>query len=163
VERDTTIDLEALGVQSHNLETMDAPFLEEGVWATIKHLPSDKASGPDGFTGRFFKYCWPIIKVDIMAAISYIWAQKFRNLRSLNLAFITLIPKHAAAQNVKEFRPISLIHSFAELVTKVLANWLAGWLQRMVSLNQSAFIKKRFIQDNFMLVQQTARLLHQQK
>jgi hypothetical protein len=145
VERDTTIDLEALGVQSHNLETMDAPFLEEGVWATIKHLPSDKASGPDGFTGRFFKYCWPIIKVDIMAAISYIWAQKFRNLRSLNLAFITLI------------------HSFAELVTKVLANWLAGWLQRMVSPNQSAFIKKRFIQDNFMLVQQTARLLHQQK
>ena len=33
----------------------------------------------------------------------------------------------------------------------------------MVSPNQSAFIKGRFIQDNFMLVQQTARFLHQQK
>jgi len=32
-----------------------------------------------------------------------------------------------------------------------------------VSPNQSAFIKGRFIQDNFMLVQQTARFLHQQK
>jgi hypothetical protein len=33
----------------------------------------------------------------------------------------------------------------------------------MVSANQSAFIKRRFIQDNFMLVQQTTRFLHQQK
>jgi hypothetical protein len=47
--------------------------------------------------------------------------------------------------------------------TKMLANRLAGKLQSMVSIKQSAFIKGRFIQDNFMLVQQTARVLHQQK
>jgi len=44
-----------------------------------------------------------------------------------------------------------------------MANRLAGRLQQMVSPIQSAFIKGRFIQDNFMLVQQTARLLHHQK
>jgi len=44
-----------------------------------------------------------------------------------------------------------------------MANRLAGLLQQMVSPIQSAFIKGRFIQDNFMLVQQTARFLHQQK
>jgi hypothetical protein len=33
----------------------------------------------------------------------------------------------------------------------------------MVSQRQSAFIKDRFIQDNFMIVQQTAKLLHQQR
>jgi hypothetical protein len=33
----------------------------------------------------------------------------------------------------------------------------------MVSPSQSVFIKKRFIQDNFILVQQIAHLLHQQK
>jgi hypothetical protein len=53
--------------------------------------------------------------------------------------------------------------NFAKLVTKLLANRLAGHLQQMVSPNQSAFIKGRFIQDNFMLVQQTARVVHQQK
>jgi len=63
----------------------------------------------------------------------------------------------------KDFRPISLVHSFAKLVTKLLANRLAIRLQQLVSPNQSAFIKGRFIQDNFMLVQQTARFLHQQK
>jgi hypothetical protein len=64
---------------------------------------------------------------------------------------------------VKDFRPISLVHSFAKLVTKVLANRLAGKLNDMISPIQSAFMKGRFIQDNFMLVQQTARFLNQQK
>ena len=65
--------------------------------------------------------------------------------------------------HMSDFRPISLVHSFAKLITKILANRLAGKLDQLVSPNQSAFIKGRFIQDNFMLVQQTARHLHQQK
>jgi hypothetical protein len=36
-------------------------------------------------------------------------------------------------------------------------------MQQLVSPNQSAFIKKHFIQDNFMLVQQTSHFLHQQR
>jgi hypothetical protein len=55
------------------------------------------------------------------------------------------------------------VHSFAKLVTKILANRLAPHMDKLVSTNQSAFIKGRFIQDNFMMVQQTARFLHAQK
>jgi hypothetical protein len=55
------------------------------------------------------------------------------------------------------------ISFFAKLVTEVLANRLGGRLHDMVSTNQSAFVKGRFIQDNLMLVQQTTRFLHQQK
>jgi hypothetical protein len=40
---------------------------------------------------------------------------------------------------------------------------MARKLQGMVSVKQSAFIKRTFIQDNFMLLQQTARLLQQNK
>jgi hypothetical protein len=62
---------------------------------------------------------------------------------------------------VEDFRPISLVDNFAKIVTKLLTNCLAGRLHGMVSPIQSAFIKGHFIQDNFMLVQQTARFLHQ--
>jgi hypothetical protein len=75
---------------------------------------------------------------------------------------ISPCPKKDGVDSIKDFRPISLVHSFAKLVTKILANRLASKLNVMVSPNQSAFIKGRFIQDNFMLVQQTSRLLHQQ-
>jgi hypothetical protein len=75
-----------------------------------------------------------------------------RNFEQLNSAYITLLPKKEDATSIKDFRPISLVHSFAKLITKLLANRLAGRLNQMVSPNQSAFIEGRFIQDNFMLV-----------
>lgn len=161
--RTNTINLDEVEMPSYNLEELDSPILEEEVWNTIKNLPSDKAPGPDGFTGRFYKACWPIIKGDILNAIHAIWGKNFRNLWKLNSAYITLIPKKTDADEVKDFRPISLVHSFAKLVTKILANRLAGHLNEMVSPNQSAFIKGRFIQDNFMMVHQTVKFLHSQK
>jgi hypothetical protein len=44
-----------------------------------------------------------------------------------------LLPKIEDAQSIKDYRPISLVHSFATLVTKILVNRLAEWLQQMVS------------------------------
>jgi hypothetical protein len=161
-DRAHSIDLQALGMPSHDLADLDAPFSEK-VWETIKKLPSDKAPGPDGFTGGFYKACCPIIKQDIMRAVSAVRSRRFRNFDKLNSAYITLIPKMVGAEQVKDFRPISLVHSCAKLITKLLANRLAGRLNEMVSPIQSAFIKGCFIQDNFMLVQQTDRFLHQQK
>jgi hypothetical protein len=163
LNREHTIDLQALGIPAYDLADLDVPFTEKEVWETIKHLPSDKAPGPDGFIGIFYKLCWSVIKEDIMAAMSAIWSRKFYNFNSLNSAYITLIPKVEGAEKVKDFRSISLVHSFAKLVTKLLANRLATKLHDMVSMVQSAFIKGRFIQDNFMLVQQIARFLHQRK
>jgi hypothetical protein len=96
-DRDTTIDLDALGVPSHDLPALDTPFSEE-VWETVKHLLADKAPGPNGFTCRFYKSCWSIIKTDVMATISCVWAQKFMNMGPLNSAFIILIPKTEGAQ-----------------------------------------------------------------
>lgn len=98
-----------------------------------------------------------------MKAVDAVWRRDFRNFRLMNTAFITLLPKKADADQAKDFRHISLIHSFAKLIMKILANRLAGRLDGMVSNNQSAFIKGRFIQDNFMMVQQTARYLHAQR
>jgi len=162
-QRDLTINLEELNLSQIDLTDLELPFSEDEVWNTIKHLPPDKAPGPDGYTGRFYKICWPVIKPDLMAAISAVQRGNFRNMQLLNSALLTLLPKKDDASSVKDFRPISLIHSFAKLVTKLLANRLAGRLSELVSSNQSAFVKGRCIHDNFLLVQQTARFLHQQK
>ena len=135
VDREMTVNLPELGMPNIDLHDLEAPFSEEEVWKTIKSLPSDKAPGPDGFTGKFYKVCWQIIKLDIMAAISAVWSRKFANFELLNSAFVTLLPKKEDASSVKDFRPISLVHSFAKLVTKILANRLAGFLNQLVSPN----------------------------
>jgi hypothetical protein len=116
--REYTINLAELGINAHDLSDLELPFTEEEVWMTIKQLPSDKAPGPDRYTGRFYKTCWAIIKEDIMAAISAVWSRKLANFGVLNSAYITLLPKKEGAEQPKDFRPISLVHSSAKLIKK---------------------------------------------
>jgi hypothetical protein len=142
---------------------LELPFTQEEVKDTIDSMPPDKAPGPDGFTGAFFKSCREIIKDDIMAVVNSLFAMNSQGFQLLNSANIVLLPKKNDALRVTYYRPISLIHSIAKIFSKLLANRLAPLLDSMVSNCQSAFIKKRSIHDNFLYVQSTVRKLHKQK
>ena len=161
--RASTLDLDFFHREGIDLSALDAPITEDEVWLTIKNLPADRAPGPDGYTRRFYKSCWQIIKSDLMAAILTLQQGDARKLWLLNSAYLTLIPKKEEAYLPTDYRPISLVHSFAKLVTKILANRLASMLKELVATNQSAFVQGRCIHDNYMLVQQTIKLLHKKK
>jgi hypothetical protein len=163
LSRPASLDLQFFHRDALDLSALDTPITEEEVWETIKSLPSDRAPGPDGFTGRFYKACWQVIKADLMAAIITLQQGDARGLGLLNAAYLTLIPKKKDALAANDFRPISLVHSFGKLITKILANRLAPYLDSLISTNQSAFVRGRCIHDNFILVQQTAKVLHRQK
>jgi exonuclease III len=163
VQRNCSFNLAAFHIPTRNLEQLERDVTEAEVWATINSIPSDKAPGPDGYTGRFYKHAWPIIKGDFMTTMGRILLGDVSNLHLLNSALVTLLPKKSDAAEIKDFRPISLIHSFAKIVTKLLANRLAPMLPELISPNQSAFVKGRSIQDNFIMMQQTARAIHRQK
>jgi hypothetical protein len=49
------LDLHALGVPSVDLSALEDLFIEDEVWSVIFDLPNDKAPGPDGLTGIFYK------------------------------------------------------------------------------------------------------------
>ena len=161
--RDITLDLEFFHWAGINLTVLDAPITEDEIWQTIKSLLADRAPGPDGFTGRFYKACWHLIKLEFMTAILTLQQGDARKLWLLNSAYLTLIPKKEECLSPQDFRPISLVHNFAKLLTKVMANQLAPWLKDLVSANQSAFVQGRCIHDNYMLVQHTVKLLHKRK
>jgi hypothetical protein len=99
--REHSIDLQALGISMHNLAALESPFSEKEVCDIIKQLPSDKAPGPDGYTGEFYMACWSIIKQDIMNAMSAVCRRKFINFDKVNSAFITLVPKKIGADMSK--------------------------------------------------------------
>ena len=73
--RDETLNWEALGLPLVNLDHLEVEFSEEEIHAVVKELKSDKAPGPDGFIGIFYKSCWGIIKEDLKAAINFFYAQ----------------------------------------------------------------------------------------
>jgi hypothetical protein len=54
-------NLTSLLQANHDLTFLATPFQKEEINNVVKHLPSDKALGPDGFNTDFVKKCWPII------------------------------------------------------------------------------------------------------
>lgn len=81
----------------------------------------------------------------------------------INTANIILIPKKTDASCISDYRPISVIHSLTKIFSELLANKLAPILDEIISRRQNAFIKKRCIHNNFLLVQNTLKELHQSK
>jgi hypothetical protein len=122
-----------------------------------------KMPPPDGFTGLFYKSCWSIIKADIVVAFQCFYNQMTGPLPKLNGAMITLLPKKEVAELPSEYRPISLVHSFAKLITKVLAIRMAPYIDNLVSNAQSAFVKGQCIQENLLFVRNLARAYHRTK
>ena len=150
-------------LSTEHFKLLEKPFSEEEIWRAVKCLPSSKAPGPDGFTAEFLRASWDIIKQDIHDAFNKFYTANGRGFQKLNEALLTLLPKRPDAASLSDYRPISLIHLISKLFAKVLALRLAPRLSSMISTNQSAFIAGRCIHDNYMLVQQTARLLHNLK
>jgi hypothetical protein len=155
-----TLDWEATGLPRLDLQHLEEKFTEEEIFAVIQDLKSDKAPGPDGFIGAFYKSCWPIIKDDLQAAINFLFQQHDQHFMHLNSAHVVLVPKKCDAKCVRDFRTISLTHSVAKLISKLMANRLAGCLDQLISRAQSAFIKKRSIHDNFLYTQNLVKELH---
>jgi hypothetical protein len=160
VPRSCSLNLSALGWDPQHLLHLELPFVEEEVRVVIMVAPKEKSPGPDGFIGLFFSICLDMIKDDIIRAVSQFYLANQQGLQFLNQAYVVLIPKKSNPMEIKYYRPISLTHSFAKILSKLLANRLALELEKLISINQTTFIQKRCIHDNFVYVQQVIKDLH---
>jgi hypothetical protein len=81
----------------------------------------------------------------------------------LNYAIITLIPKEPNARDMKKFRPISLGNCSLKIISKAMSNRIAPIGHRIISMNQTAFIKSRFILDSAVAAHEVIHEVHSKK
>lgn len=101
------------------------------------------------------------VKQDGVNVFQQLFELRGRGFHRLNQALLTLLPKRADAVSLGDYRPISLIHLIAKSFAKLPSLRLAPKLDLLVSAHQNAFIPGRSLHDNYVLVKQSARLLHQ--
>lgn len=118
---------------------------------------SSKAPGPNGLSFLFYQQFWHILEKDLSQLISAFYNHQL-DLSKLNHATVILIHKVVEANNIKQYRPISLINCSFKIITKILANRLATVMDFLIAQTQTAYIKGRIIFDNIVCVQE---ILHQ--
>ncbi|RVW96497.1 LINE-1 retrotransposable element ORF2 protein [Vitis vinifera] len=126
--------------------SLEVMFSMEEIFAALSSFCGDKAPGPDGFTMAFWLFCWDVVKPKILGLFREFYLHGTFQ-RSLNSTFLLLIPKKEGTEDLKDFRPISLVGSVYKLLAKVLANRLNTVMGEVISDSQHAFIHGRQILD----------------
>ena len=67
---------------------------------------------------------------------------------------IVLIPKVSNPQDFSKFRPINLSNFFNKLLSRILVDRVVGILSKIISFQQTGFIKGRNIMENYLLAQE---------
>ena len=137
-----TIDLERLDLPRLDLSELAAEFTIEEICRAVIDTPPDRAPGPDGFTGRFYRAARSIIKDDICKAFRALWSQDWRSFYLINVASMVLLRKKEAVLGLRDYRPIRLMHSFSKLFSKAMASMLSPFMDDLVHANMTTFIRE---------------------
>ncbi|XP_058070075.1 uncharacterized protein LOC131219091 [Magnolia sinica] len=142
-------------VTEHMNTDLMTPLIIDEVKAAALSIPIDSAPGPDDFGGTFFSSCW-----DIIGSVIYEAAKDFFSGVPLPRAFqcthICLIPKKPNSETIADFRPISLSNGIMKNFSKITATRLASILSSIISEEQGAFVKGRYIAKKISIVREVA-------
>ena len=130
---------------------MEDRFFEEEVFAAISSLNGEKAPGPDGFPIMFWYFSWEFVKEEVKDFFKEFFEQK-KFVRSLNATFLVMISKKGNVEDIKDYRPISMLGGLYKILAKVLANRLRRVIDKVVSPSQNAFVEGRQILDAALIV-----------
>ncbi|KAK1616897.1 hypothetical protein QYE76_022414 [Lolium multiflorum] len=121
-------------------------FSEEELEAIVKDMKTDTAPGPDGFPVAFFKRFWTQVKLGILHILNDFVLGRV-DIARLNFGILSLIPKVPGADLISQYRPVALINVIFKIISKAYASRLDPVAHRIISSNQTAFIKGRNILD----------------
>ncbi|XP_026428275.1 uncharacterized protein LOC113324163 [Papaver somniferum] len=145
-QRPSIANMEFNSISDLEAHTLEAPLTEEECIAALKALGQDRAPGPDGFQVMIIGKCWSFMRQDIMGVVRDFNKWGTMNWR-LKTTLLSLLPKKNVVEEIKDFRPISLMGSIYKMISKVLAGKLKLVHPKIISCHQSAFIKGRQILD----------------
>lgn len=146
--------LDEIDTQLDNTERDSCEGLIDPIEAkrAMKGLSNNKSPGSDGLSKEFYEHFWDLLSRDLIEVfnISYVANRLTETQRT---AVITLLYKHGEREDIKNWRPISLLNVDFKIIAKCLANRLKKCIGKLVHPDQTCGIKGRTIFENIIVAQ----------
>ena len=132
-------------------EMCEGPLTEAECLAALRSSGNNKSPGLDGFPKEFYLTYWEIIGADFVEMANCCLAAG-KLPQSLRRAIITLIFKKEDPEELKNWRPISLLTADYKIIAKVLANRLKNVMKSLIHPDQTCSVPGRSSEDNATLL-----------
>ena len=94
----------------------------------------------------FWPFSSEFVKEEVIDFFKKFFEHK-KFVRCLNATFLVMIPKKGNVEDIKDYKPISMLGGVYKILAKVLANKLRRVIDKVVSPSQNAFMEGRQILD----------------
>ncbi|MCG8049147.1 MAG: reverse transcriptase domain-containing protein [Candidatus Thiodiazotropha endolucinida] len=133
-------------------QSLEGHITEVECLNALKCMECNKSPGPDGITKEFYYSFFDILGDGLERLIQNIFLNKSLT-ESQKLSYISLLCKDtSASENMKNWRPISLLNIDYKIITKVLATRLSKVIENVIHQDQTCSVKSRSIFDNVHLL-----------
>lgn len=130
---------------------LDRDISKDEIGQSLKKMKNNKSPGPDGILTEFYKLYWEDLGQDLLEVFENSFYTG-RLPKSQYLAMIRLLFKKGERENLKNWRPISLLNSDGKILSKLLSERLKKVLPNIISRDQKGCIKGRLIGENIRLI-----------
>ncbi len=121
--------------------------------ALFGSMKEGKAPGNDGLTAGLYRAIWPEVE-DLFWKATQEAMNKGKLTPSQRQSVIRLIEKKGKDREmIKNWRPISLMKVDTKIIAKAIANRLKSTVQEIIGMEQTGFLKNRYIGEGIRLTE----------
>lgn len=149
-------------VNQNDNDFLTREVLEQELELALKQSSAGKAPGPDGMNTGAIKSLRSLLKDEMLRTIkTFMDSGKLPG--GMNSSFISLVPKVKLPSLVKDFRPISLINCSLKLLSKILTSRITSVMDKLISPNQTCFIRGRQISEGILITNEVVHSINQKR
>ena len=142
-------------LESEKSDSCEGLLTIEECTKVLSSFSNNKTPGSDGLTIEFYRFFWDILGTFAVDSFNYAFQKGCLSI-SQKLGIISLIPKkHKNLEELKNWRPISLLNTDYKIATKAIGLRLEKVLPSIIHPCQAGYIKGRYIGECIRLISDT--------
>jgi exonuclease III len=127
-------------------DELDRPFTIAELDDSLKNCNIKSAAGRDGYSNKLIRLCWNHLRIPLFKYANFCFETGMltENFRS---ASIKLIPKKGNLEQLKNWRPISLLSNMYKIISRAFNIRLKKIVNRICSRAQKGYNSDRYVQE----------------